>query len=129
MTIPCPTCNKPMKERDRAFHCEACRETIIFFAVTDAAPFIAAIAGTALARAKERARGGGSMMVGPLRIVCWRCDGCLWVCEAHPERPWEGPLACGCGAAGSPCRICNTVEPPPLPPDFKIDTDKKGWRH
>jgi len=36
-----------MKERDRAFHCEACRETIIFFAVTDAAPFIAAIAGTA----------------------------------------------------------------------------------
>jgi hypothetical protein len=29
---------------------------------------------------------------------CERCDGCRWVCEAHPERPWEGPCACGCGA-------------------------------
>jgi hypothetical protein len=31
-----------MKEYDRAFQCEPCREIIIFFAVSDASPYIAA---------------------------------------------------------------------------------------
>jgi len=31
-----------MKECDRAFQCEPCREIIIFFAVSDASPYIAA---------------------------------------------------------------------------------------
>jgi hypothetical protein len=22
---------------------------------------------------------------------CPRCDNCRWVCEAHPDRPWDGP--------------------------------------
>jgi hypothetical protein len=52
-TIPCPACNKPMEECDRTFKCESCRETIIFFAVKDAAPFIAAIADRAAKRIEE----------------------------------------------------------------------------
>jgi hypothetical protein len=31
-----------MKEHGRAFQCEPCRQTIIFFAVSDASPYIAA---------------------------------------------------------------------------------------
>jgi hypothetical protein len=31
-----------MKEQGRAFQCEPCREIIIFFAVSDASPYIAA---------------------------------------------------------------------------------------
>jgi hypothetical protein len=31
-----------------------------------------------------------------------------------------------------PCPICNPadgVSEPEMPPGFKVDTDKKGWRH
>jgi len=31
-----------MKEHDRAFQCEPCRQIIIFFAVSDASPYVAA---------------------------------------------------------------------------------------
>jgi hypothetical protein len=31
-----------MKEHGRAFQCEPCRQTIIFFAVSDASPYVAA---------------------------------------------------------------------------------------
>jgi hypothetical protein len=58
---------------------------------------------------------------------CARCDGCRWVYEAHRERPLEGPVACG--AAGMPCPICNTGDPPEIPPGFKVDTDENGSRH
>jgi hypothetical protein len=50
--------------------------------------------------------------------TCTRCDDCRWVCEAHPDRPWGGPHACACHAAGVPRPICNpSVEltPPQLP--------------
>ena len=36
---------------------------------------------------------------------CPRCLGSHWVCEAHPERPWEGEYACGCGAPRMPCPL------------------------
>jgi hypothetical protein len=36
-----------MKEQGRAFLCEPCREIIIFFAVSDALPYIAASTGRA----------------------------------------------------------------------------------
>ena len=35
-----------------------------------------------------------------------RCPVCLgsgWVCEDHPDKPWEHE---GCGGAGAPC-FCN----------------------
>jgi hypothetical protein len=38
---------------------------------------------------------------------CFLCEDCRWVCESHPERPWRGVYACGCGSAGAPCPSCN----------------------
>jgi len=63
---------------------------------------------------------------------CLLCEDCGWVCEAHPELPWEGGHACTCGGAGMPCPVCNPVQEgsePRMPAGFKTDTDKKGRRH
>jgi len=38
--------------------------------------------------------------------MCARCQGQRWVCENHPDRPWEVPGGCSCGA-GMPCPDCN----------------------
>ena len=50
---------------------------------------------------------------------CFRCEDSGWVCENHPDRPWDGPHACSCGAAGEPAPLdpCNlrrrrTAAPP-----------------
>jgi hypothetical protein len=37
---------------------------------------------------------------------CARCDNGRWVCENHPDKPWLGDSACGCGGAGEPCPVC-----------------------
>jgi hypothetical protein len=59
--------------------------------------------------------------------TCPRCDGCHWVCENHPEKPWEGERACTCGGAGMPCPACNrpaeTGEFLKLPRGFVDDDD------
>ncbi|TWB66650.1 hypothetical protein [Bradyrhizobium sacchari] len=34
---------------------------------------------------------------------CTICDDTGWVCENHPDRPWDGPRGCTCGGAGVPC--------------------------
>jgi hypothetical protein len=63
---------------------------------------------------------------------CARCDNYRWVCEAHPDRPWDGAYACGCGAPGEPCPVCNRADAdtvPELPKGFRVDIDDKGWRH
>jgi hypothetical protein len=63
---------------------------------------------------------------------CTLCEDSGWVCEEHPGRPWEGPNACPCGAPGAPCPWCNMPaegETPRMPDGFKVDVDKKGWRH
>lgn len=63
---------------------------------------------------------------------CFRCDGSGWVCEGHPDLPWEGPRACGCGAPGDPCPECNELagETPRLPAGTRTVFDKDGgWRH
>jgi hypothetical protein len=54
---------------------------------------------------------------------CPICDDYRWVCENHPERPWEGPRACDCGGAGAPCPACNPSEVtmPEMPDDFVED--------
>src|SRR5216684_319842 len=59
------------------------------------------------------------------------CEDCGWVCENHPDRPWEGEHACTCGAAGAPCPQCNAPargEAPRLPDGHRTQFDKKGWR-
>jgi hypothetical protein len=42
-----------MQEDGRAFHCEPCRQIIIFFAVSDASPYVAAT----IRQADDRQRG------------------------------------------------------------------------
>jgi hypothetical protein len=63
-------------------------------------------------------------------MKCARCADTGWVCETHIMKPWDGPEACGCGAAGAPCGRCNVDdEIPRLPDGFKTEIDKDGWRH
>jgi hypothetical protein len=48
------------------------------------------------------------------------------------SRPWDGPNACGCGAAGAPCGRCNIPEDgeaPRMPDGFEMEGDKDGWLH
>src|SRR6478752_1743148 len=48
-------------------------------------------------------------------MKCLVCEDCGWVCENHPDQPWQGPHACACGGAGAPCPRCNagTADEPP----------------
>ncbi|WP_025036151.1 hypothetical protein [Bradyrhizobium sp. DOA9] len=65
-------------------------------------------------------------------MTCTRCDDTNWVCENHPDRPWDGPKACGCGGAGALCPACNVPgegELPRMPEGFRVEVDKDGWRH
>jgi hypothetical protein len=58
--------------------------------------------------------------------TCHVCKGTYWVCESHPAMPWDGPFACGCGAAGMPCPTCNVPdegERPRLPAGFTPTLD------
>lgn len=45
-----------------------------------------------------------------MSATCKTCSDVFWVCENHPDKPWDGyshdPRACGCGA-GMPCESCN----------------------
>jgi hypothetical protein len=69
------------------------------------------------------------MTIGTV-TVCPRCEGCGWVCEDHPERPWGGAHACQCGGAGMPCPECNPSDedtPPRMPPGY--DDDDDATRH
>jgi hypothetical protein len=58
--------------------------------------------------------------------VCPVCEDTGWVCENHPDQPWQGPHGCTCGSAGAPC-ACNRsmrAEPPRLPKGFEPDEDR-----
>lgn len=48
------------------------------------------------------------------RKECLKCRGLLWVCENHPDKPWdidnEVGGGCDCGA-GMPCE-CNPMAMP-----------------
>ncbi len=39
---------------------------------------------------------------------CRICLGIGWVCESHPDLPWDDELGCACDA-GTPC-ACNAVD-------------------
>jgi hypothetical protein len=65
-------------------------------------------------------------------MTCIQCEDTGWVCEDHLARPWEGPHACPCGAAGAPCPACNAPPegaPPRMPSGFKPEAGKNGRRH
>ena len=66
-----------------------------------------------------------------MTVKCEICDGDGWVCENHPNLPWEdadSPRACDCGGAGSPCHNCNTERPPRMNGTVIFDIEH-GWRH
>lgn len=60
---------------------------------------------------------------------CKICDGLLWVCENHPDEPWDKEAGCMCGA-GMPCE-CNPGDrenpPKPLPGSVVVWTVEDGW--
>jgi hypothetical protein len=61
-------------------------------------------------------------------IFCARCANERWVCEAHPDRPWDGEHGCPCGAPGSPCPVCNkadAVTVPEMPDGFVAETSRE----
>jgi hypothetical protein len=65
-------------------------------------------------------------------LKCTLCHDIGWVCETHPGKPWNGPNACPCGAAGAPCPWCNQYDdetPPRMPEGFLVETDKDGSGH
>lgn len=58
--------------------------------------------------------------------LCETCKGEGWVCENHPNEPWnDGSPSC-CGGAGSPCK-CNKADPPWhfIRQDMEIETPHK----
>jgi hypothetical protein len=63
-------------------------------------------------------------------MMCETCRDTRWVCEAHPDLPWnDHPSACRCGEPGMPCPDCNEPKPgelPAMPPGFTphFDIDK-----
>lgn len=53
-----------------------------------------------------------------MNLDCSVCHGARWVCENHPDRPWDTPDGCRCGGAGMPCETCNPCDhehPPQMP--------------
>jgi hypothetical protein len=76
------------------------------------------------AQALEQAKALAREKRAAIEHACLLCEDTGWVCEDHPDQPWEGPHACRCGAAGAPCPHCNRPdngEPPRMPIGFKPD--------
>jgi hypothetical protein len=57
--------------------------------------------------------------------TCTLCDDCGWVCEVHPDRPWEGPrLRLRRRRRTLPgCNSGDGISPPRLPQGFKTDAE------
>ena len=67
----------------------------------------------------------------PAVAKCTACDDLGCVCENHPDYPWDGPRACGCGGAGAPCPACNIPadgDAPRMPDGFRLEVDRAGSR-
>ena len=67
---------------------------------------------------------------------CVRWDDIGWVCEDHPDKPWDGASdredACHCGGAGLPCSMCNRTvgqQLPEMPPGYRTMIDTDGPKH
>jgi hypothetical protein len=50
-------------------------------------------------------------------MACLLCDDTGWVCEVHPDQPWDGPHGCAFGGAGRraslQCRYGRRAAAPP----------------
>lgn len=65
-------------------------------------------------------------------MTCEICHGLLWVCEQHPDSPWDDSIdgGCECGP-GMPC-VCNPTCR--YPPDVVVIASSspetvKEWAH
>jgi hypothetical protein len=56
-------------------------------------------------------------------VVCARCQGSRWFCEAHPDRPSPHD---DCPGPGEPCPLCNTNDPPQMSPGFRSIVELRG---
>ncbi|MCP2106688.1 hypothetical protein M2202_007532 [Bradyrhizobium japonicum] len=89
-------------------------------------------ARAAIALGRLMSSEGKPAAAGATTTTCVSCDDLGWVCENHPDRPWDGPRACSCGDAGAPSPACNAAgegEVPRMPEGFRVEVDKDGWRH
>ena len=58
---------------------------------------------------------------------CLICRGIGWVCEKHPEKPWDPELGCVCGA-GAPCK-CNETDGVDEPDVSQVIGEDEPKRH
>jgi hypothetical protein len=65
-------------------------------------------------------------------LKCTVCKDARWVCEDHPDKPWDGasdvPEACHCGGAGAPCPACNPCDDdhrPEMPEGYRSLIDSR----
>jgi hypothetical protein len=56
---------------------------------------------------------------------CALCLGLGWVCENHPDRPWDDERGCTCGA-GMPCKCNMAGEPGVDVPDISQVISEDG---
>jgi hypothetical protein len=54
-----------------------------------------------------------------MRVFCRVCRGVGWVCEDHPDKPYDHDIGCACGE-GIPC-ACNDSTPPDTSQVIVID--------
>lgn len=109
----------PQTERDHFLRCPACGEMLD---MRDLGQILDHLHGKQIEEEPP----------GALMTACKTCDDVGWVCEAHPDLPWDGPRACPCGAAGAPCPHCNVPdagETPRMPPGFIAEVDEKTKLH
>jgi hypothetical protein len=61
-------------------------------------------------------------------MKCQLCHESGWVCESHPDEPWDGPMPAAAGLPAHHARFCeHDRDSPRLPSGFTFDRD--GWRH
>jgi hypothetical protein len=58
---------------------------------------------------------------------CPICHGIGWVCENHPDKPWDSELGCN-RRAGMPCE-CNAVEEGEEPDVSGVMEERPATRH
>lgn len=49
---------------------------------------------------------------------CASCRGTRWVCEQHADHRFPHEPGQACDGQGAPCPVCNTGNPPAMPPGF-----------
>jgi hypothetical protein len=52
-------------------------------------------------------------------MKCSICEDRGWVCENHPEKPWEGEHACTAVRMAPPCNRGNDEDAPRIPSGFR----------